>query len=333
VTDASSPSRRQPSVLVVTLGGTIAMTPGASGGVTPALDADDLLASVPGLADVRATVTTLDFTRIPGASLTVDHIARLAGELNRRAAEGLDGIVVSQGTDTIEETAYLLDLLYDQPAPLIVTGAMRPPQQAGADGPANLLAAVQTAAGPGARGMGVFVVFNDEIHSARHVRKTHTSSTATFVSPDTGPLGRVVEGRPRFLVRPVAPGPKVAVPFKREARVGLVVRRVSSIRSRPGCCSPPCCGTGPSGTVSSRRSAQRSGMARPGEVPWSAGGEPGSGFGRAVPGVEVFGAAGGRRWPRSRRAPPRRARSPHDRASPAGPTRAVRPVPTGPRTR
>lgn len=221
--DPALPRQHPPSVLVVALGGTIAMTSTTSGGVSPVLDAGKLLAAVPGLAEASIGVKSCDFLRVPGASLTIDHVADLAEELNRRSAEGLTGIVVTQGTDTLEETAYLLDLLYGQPAPLVVTGAMRPPQHAGADGPANLLTAVQTAASPYARGMGVLVVLNDEIHAARHVRKTHTSSTATFVSPDTGPLGRVVEGQARILTRPHHPGPQIPLPFTREARVGLVV--------------------------------------------------------------------------------------------------------------
>jgi L-asparaginase len=113
------------------------------------------------------------------------------------AAQGTeaDGIVVVQGTDTIEETSYLIDLAWPHDTPVVVTGAMRNPSMAGADGPANLCAAVRVAASREFRGLGALVVFNDQVHAARHVRKTHSTSTATFASPDAGPLGLVVEDR------------------------------------------------------------------------------------------------------------------------------------------
>ncbi len=198
VSDAQPASRRR--VVVFGLGGTIAMTSTEDGGVVPALSADQLVSAVPGLAATGIAVEVDDFRRVPGASLTFTDLAELADTIADRFTTGaVDGVVVTQGTDTIEETSYLLDLVHDSPHPIVVTGAMRNPTLAGADGPANLLAAIQTAASPKARNQGCLVVLADEIHAARRVRKTHTTSGATFQSPTGGPLGVLVEGQPRFL--------------------------------------------------------------------------------------------------------------------------------------
>ena len=112
---------------------------------------------------------------------------------------GARGVVVTQGTDTLEETAFLADSVWPHEAPFVLTGAMRNPTLPGADGPANLLAAIRVAASGAARGRGALVVFSDEIHAARFVRKAHSTSTAAFASPDAGPVGHVVEQVPRFL--------------------------------------------------------------------------------------------------------------------------------------
>jgi L-asparaginase len=217
----SAPARRR--VVVFGLGGTIAMTTGPTGGVVPALSADQLVAAVPGLAETGVAVEVEDVRQVPGASLSFDDLAALAGLIERRLADGANGVVVTQGTDTIEETAYLLDLTHARPEPVVVTGALRNPSQAGADGAANLLAAVQTAASPRARELGVLVVLADEIHAASRVRKTHTTSGGAFRSPNGGPLGYLVEGQPRLLNRPTN---RINVPpaneHERTVEVGLV---------------------------------------------------------------------------------------------------------------
>lgn len=206
------------TVAVFGLGGTIAMGPSDGGGVVPALSPEQLLAAVPGLAETGIALEVVDFRRVPGASVTLDDVSALAEAIRGTTC---DGIVVTQGTDTIEETSYLLDLMHSGPEPIVVTGAMRNPTLAGADGPANLLAAIQVAASSEARGLGCLVVFADEIHAARRVRKTHSTSIGTFQSPNGGALGYVVEGEARVLQRPahrtLLP-PAVVQP----ARVGVV---------------------------------------------------------------------------------------------------------------
>ena len=211
-----------PRVVVLGLGGTIAMADTGSGGAVPDRSPAQLLAAVPGLAGAGIETVPEEVRRVPGASIRIPDLYALAELIGQRLAGGAAGVVVTQGTDTIEESAYLLDLLHPHHGPVVVTGAMRNPSLAGADGPANLLAAVRVAADPRARGQGVLVVFQDEIHAARRVRKSHATSPATFVSADGGPLGYVVEERAWFVNRlpgrTVMPAPPVT---GRSPRVGL----------------------------------------------------------------------------------------------------------------
>ncbi len=210
------------TVLVLSLGGTIAMTNSSrdSVGVVPTLDAAALLAAVPGLTELNLEITARSFRGLPGASLSFDDLSQLIAVVRDELDSGIDGVVITQGTDTIEETAYFLDLTLDRTAPLVVTGAMRNPTLAGADGPANVLAAVQTAASEHLAGVGCVVVMADEIHAAKHVYKMHSTSPGAFASPNTGPIGRVVEGHPRLIARPMT-APTYPAPT-REVRIGLI---------------------------------------------------------------------------------------------------------------
>ena len=187
------------------LGGTIASAKSAAstGGVTPQLGAADLIAAVPELRDV-ADVTAVTFRQMPSGDLTFADLVELARTIEQSFDAGTDGVVVTQGTDTLEETAFALDLLVRSSRPVVVTGAMRNSTVASPDGSANVLGSVRVAASKEATGLGTLVVFNDEIHAARFVRKTHTSNLATFRSPSCGPLGWLIEQRVRVVLR-VAP--------------------------------------------------------------------------------------------------------------------------------
>ncbi|UJQ95131.1 asparaginase [Mariluticola halotolerans] len=204
------------SVLLIALGGTISMQGNAGSGITPKLSGEDLIRAVPGLDQVCAIEATSPF-RIPGASLTIAQIAEVARLIEDGAAKGFDGFVIVQGTDTIEETAFLLDCLVRTDRPVVVTGAMRGPDAAGADGPANILAAATYAASEAGLGLGAVVVFADEIHCARLVRKTDTGLTNAFTSAPYGSIGRVSEGNVHLPLKPARgrfalPAPEAELP-------------------------------------------------------------------------------------------------------------------------
>lgn len=188
-----------PRIVVLSLGGTIGMmTDGA--GVVPKLGAAELLSAIPDLESI-ARVEAQTVKQVASADLGFADIAAVAARVRSALADGAAGVVVTQGTDTLEETAFLLDLLTEPGAPVVVTGAMRSPAVPGADGPANLLSAIRVASTPAAAGLGVLVVMNDEIHAARFVRKMHAYKVSAFASPAAGPIGWVAENRVRVVMR------------------------------------------------------------------------------------------------------------------------------------
>lgn len=199
-----------PRVTVFSMGGTISSVDSGGRGVEPTLTGEALVSDVPEIAGV-AEVSAVSFRQAASGELGVGDLAELAAEVEGRIDGGAAGAVVTQGTDTIEETSFVLDLLVDREAPVVVTGAMRNPTLPGADGPANLLAAIQVAVSDAARGLGTVVVLNDEIHAARFVRKTHTSNPATFRSDPVGPLGWISEDVPRVVMRPTG-SHKISLP-------------------------------------------------------------------------------------------------------------------------
>ncbi|MCU1634950.1 MAG: asparaginase [Cryobacterium sp.] len=186
----------KPRIAIASLGGTITMVSNAGGatGVRPRLNVDDLVSTAPSIADV-ASLKTETLATMPGASLEPKDLHRALEWARQAVLEGVDGVVLVQGTDSIEESAYLLDLYWDRPEPLVITGAMRSPETPGFDGPANLLASVLTAASAGSRELGVLAVMNDEVHAASRVRKMRASGVSAFSSPNFGPLAYVEEGR------------------------------------------------------------------------------------------------------------------------------------------
>lgn len=182
-------------VAVVFTGGTIssAFDPVAGGNV-PVLDGAAILARTPGL-DAIAEIVTIDRGRTAASHFSFPQLLELAAVLRGALADpGIDGAVVVQGTDTIEETSFCWDLVLDGPKPVVVTGAMRASDEASFDGPANLRDAVQIAASPAARGVGVVVSLGGTIEPADDVLKLHATALDTFVSPNGGSLGRVGPG-------------------------------------------------------------------------------------------------------------------------------------------
>ena len=193
----------KPHITILALGGTIATKPDSSGVMQMGLGADDLVAAVPALATL-AEISAETVSRVGSHSLGFDQIHALAAKI---AALDVDAVIVTQGTDTLEETAFLFDLLLDRDIPVIVTAAMRNPALTSPDGPGNLLAAVRVACDPWirahAKALGVIAVMLDEVYSASDVLKVHPTRLNAFASPQTGPLAALVEDRVVPLALPV----------------------------------------------------------------------------------------------------------------------------------
>ena len=179
-------------VALLFTGGTISMTADATaGGKVPTLDGRAILARAPGIDEI-ADLEVIDLGRTPASHFTFPKLFEIGREIRRCQADpAIDGVVVVQGTDVIEETAFLWDLVLDDETPVVVVGAMRAASDPNDDGPANLRDAVRCAASPSLRGAGVNVVLDGTINPADAVTKTHASALDTFRCLDTGPLGRV----------------------------------------------------------------------------------------------------------------------------------------------
>ncbi|WP_370971565.1 asparaginase [Amycolatopsis sp. cg9] len=191
-----------PLIAVATLGGTISMAPAPGSGAVPRFGAAELLGA---LGDLPMDVLAETLAGIGSASMDFATLLRCRDWGLRQDA---DGFVVVQGTDTLEETAYFLDLCWPSEIPVVVTGAMRHAGLLSPDGPANLRNALTVAADPRSRGRGALVTLNDDVHAARWVRKAHSSHLEAFTSAPAGPLGMVVEHAVHYF-HPSPPRPPV----------------------------------------------------------------------------------------------------------------------------
>ena len=178
-------------VTLLTLGGTIFMTQGTDGGhAAPDAAAGERLAST--LID-GVELTAHEIANVSSSDVRPHHLAEVLERARQAVDAGARGVVLTHGTDTLEESAFLLNRYWDREAPLVVTGAMRPASALGADGPSNLHDAVRTAASPQARGAGVLVVFDAHVHLADQVTKASSRSVSAFASAPSGPLA-IVDG-------------------------------------------------------------------------------------------------------------------------------------------
>jgi L-asparaginase len=190
----------QPKVVILATGGTIA---GAQTSATEAgyrsgsFSIEQLIAAVPALRDV-AQLSGEQVASIGSQTMTNDVWLKLAKRVNEVLATDVAGVVITHGTDTVEETGYFLSLVVKSDKPVVLVGSMRPATAISADGPANLFNAVSLAANPAATGRGPLIVINDEIHYAREAQKTNSTQLDTFASPNRGRAGVMNTGRAHF---------------------------------------------------------------------------------------------------------------------------------------
>lgn len=207
-------------IVVLTTGGTIATRAVGGRGATPRLSGADLLRAVPEAAKF-ARLRTVEVARIPGGAMSLDLMLAVAARVDGLLGErGVDGCIVTHGTDTLEETAFLCYLTVRSPKPVVFVGSMRTSSQVGYDGPRNLLDAVRVACHPASRGLGALVVLNEEVHSARFVTKGSSQKEDAFQSPACGRLGICYGDRVAFFTVPAVR--RRLFPRRLERRVDLI---------------------------------------------------------------------------------------------------------------
>lgn len=207
-------------IVCITTGGTIAMKRGPMvGGAVPSLKGQDFLALLP---RSEHDVIFEEFTNLPSSHLTTAMAVDLVRRIESRVqVPEVAGVVVTHGTDTLEETAYLLDLVVQTSKPIVVTGAMRTATAVGYDGIANLSAAIQIAGSEAAHDQGVLVAFDEQIFAASQVQKVHAQGLGAFAAPSAGPIGTTTGGQPCFFHRVVR---RDALPLMRlEEPVDLLI--------------------------------------------------------------------------------------------------------------
>jgi L-asparaginase len=194
-----------PNVVILATGGTIAGSAesGTQAGYTSGkVGIEAMIDAVPGIGKL-ANITGEQTANVGSQDMSVEVWLKLASRINELlATDEVDGIVITHGTDTQEETAYFLNLVVKSDKPVVTTGSMRPSTAVSAEGPLNLYNAVAVAANPKSKGHGVMIVMNDQIHSAQAVTKTNTTSVQTFMSPMQGLMGAVIYGRLEFYREP-----------------------------------------------------------------------------------------------------------------------------------
>src|SRR5262249_13235866 len=193
----------KPRITAFFTGGTISMRiDPMTGGAVPALSGSEILAQVPRLNEI-AEFEVIDFARLPGPHWTPKRMMELARAVKSKLAEpDICGAVVTHGTDTLEETAYLLDLVLNESKPIVFVGAMRNSSELSWDGPENLRSAIRVAIDSQSRDLGVIVAMNEQLIAASEATKTHTESTDTFQSRDFGAIGFVDKDRVIVMRRP-----------------------------------------------------------------------------------------------------------------------------------
>ncbi|MED4017266.1 asparaginase [Sutcliffiella cohnii] len=193
----------QKKILLIHTGGTISMQEDEITGTVTPTSTNPLLA-FPVIQDENITIKESELFHLPSPHITPSHMLQLSKYIDEQVQEEqIDGVVITHGTDTLEETAFFLDLTVKSDIPIVLTGAMRSSNEIGSDGPYNLLSSIRVASSAEAKGMGVLVVLNDEIHTAKNATKTHTSNIATFQSPQYGPVGIVTKRGIAFHHRPI----------------------------------------------------------------------------------------------------------------------------------
>lgn len=195
----------KPNIVILATGGTIAgaAATGTQAGYTSGeVGVETLMSAVPQLGDL-ANVSGEQVANVGSQDMSDEVWLKLAGRINALlASKDVDGIVITHGTDTIEETSYFLNLVVNSDKPVVMTAAMRPATALSADGPLNIFNAVAVAADPEAKGRGVLVVINDDIHGARGMTKTSTTDVQTFVSAERGLMGATLYGENRYFRHP-----------------------------------------------------------------------------------------------------------------------------------